>query len=280
MKNKLNYILHNVIFFYLGSFSAFHSRFFAPLRSTKRAPFKSGCTILRSNRNSKIVFKVFSTLLYISINCVQAQNVVFNKIETTHTNTDKFLYRIEKENPEAQFLAEIEIQGNSENPIETFNLIYKKAKEVGANAFAYQPFLTLDEKTNKLDPSHFKLNLYYLEKKSFSEDNNTIVLISTSKRSQKLLWNNTKIVLKPESFLTLKLSPGENYTLSTRHLFGSSIKLSYNVEQKIKYFLISAFQVKSDNSGVGGINLKSGDIISIEKSLGDYLSVVLQHNDY
>ena len=73
--------------------------------------------------------------------------------------------------------------------------------------------------------------------------------------------------------------PGEIYTLSTRNLFGSSVKISYNNDQQIQYFLISAFKVKSDKSGVGGLNLKSGDIISIDSSFGDYLTLVLQNND-
>lgn len=218
-------------------------------------------------------------LLFFFINIFNAQNVVFNKIETTYKNTDNFLYKINNGNPSAILLAEIEIQGYSNNYVETFKKIVSKAKEVGANAFAYQPFLKIDENNTKIDVSNFKLNLYHLDKDLFPDHNNEVILIASAEHDQKLKWNNDKLVLKENSFMTLKLSPGEVYSLGTATLFGSTIKLSYSKNQKLQYFLISAFKVKSDKSGIGGINLKSGDIISIDNSFGDFLTIVLQNND-
>ena len=218
-------------------------------------------------------------LLFFLFNLFSAQNVVFNKVHGTFQNADQFLYRIDKENPDAQFLAEIEIQGYSNDHVETFKRIVEKAKEVGANAFAYQPFLKLDENDTKIDLAHYKLNLYHLNKNLFPNHDNEVVLIASAKHDQKLKWNNEKLLLKENSFLRLKLEPSVVYSLSTKNLFGSTIKLSYSDNQKIQYYLISAFNVKSDKSGVGGLNLKSGDIISIDRSFGDFLTLVLQNND-
>lgn len=219
-------------------------------------------------------------ILFFFIKFFSAQNVVFNKIETTYKNTDQFLYKIENGNPEAKFLAEIEIQGYSNNYVETFKKILSKAKEVGANAFAYQPFLKIDENDTKIDVANFKLNLYHLDKDLFPIQNNEVILIASSPQNQTIRWNDEKILLKENSFLKLKMLPGEIYSLSTKGLFGSRIKLSHNNNQKKQYFLISALKVKSDKSGVGGLNLKTGDIISIDSSYGDFLTLVMQKSDF
>lgn len=218
-------------------------------------------------------------LLFFFIKVVTAQNVVFNKIITTYKNTDNFLYKIDRGIPQAQLLAEIEIQGYSADYPETFKKIVAKAKEVGANAFSYQPFLKVDENDTKIDVSNYKLNLYHLDKDLFPDENNDVVLIASADHDQKIKWNNDKLLLKENSFIRLKLVQGETYSLATKTLFGSTIKLSYGKDQRIQYYLISAFKVKSDKSGVGGLNLKSGDIIPIEKSFGDFLTIVLQSDD-
>lgn len=218
-------------------------------------------------------------LLFFLVKFSAAQNIIFNKVEGTFPNADQFLYKIDKENPDAQFLAEIEVQGYSSDHIETFKKIVAKAKEVGANAFAYQPFLKLDENDTKLDVANYKLNLYHLDKILFPDHNNEVVLIASAPHDQKIKWNAEKLILKENSFARFKLDPGLVYSLSTRNLFGSTIKLSYSENQKIQYFLISAFNIKSDKSGVGGLNFKSGDIISIDRSFGDFLTLVMQSND-
>ncbi|MFC6269888.1 hypothetical protein [Frigoriflavimonas asaccharolytica] len=215
-------------------------------------------------------------ILFLYINLFSAQNVVFNKIESTFKNKDQFLYKIDNGNQDAKFLAEIEIQGYSSNYVETFKKILSKAKEVGANAFAYQPFLKIDENDTKINVSNYKLNLYHLDKALFHTQENEVILIASSAQDQKIRWNDENILLKENSFLRLDMLPGEIYSLSTRGLFGSTVKLSYNQNQKKQYFLISSLKVKSDKSGVGGLNLKTGDIISVDSSYGDFLTIILQ----
>ena len=148
-------------------------------------------------------------LLILWIQLFTAQNVLFNKIESTSLNTDQFLYLIDKGNPDAKFLAEIAIQGYSPDHVATFKKIVAKAKEVGANAFAYQPFLKIDENDNEFDAAHYKLNLYYLDRKLFPKQNNEVILIASAKHDQTVNWNKEKLVLRENSFQRLKLEPGE-----------------------------------------------------------------------
>ena len=61
--------------------------------------------------------------LFFLVQIVAAQNVIFNKVEVTVPNTDEFLRLIDKENPEAKFLAELEVQGYSMDHVETFKKI-------------------------------------------------------------------------------------------------------------------------------------------------------------
>ena len=47
--------------FFWAAISAFHSRFFAPLRCAKRAPFKSGCNITPQKFRAKTIKNLIST---------------------------------------------------------------------------------------------------------------------------------------------------------------------------------------------------------------------------
>ena len=57
-----------------------------------------------------------------------AQNVILNKVEKTHSNADKFLYKINPEAVNAEYLGEIEVQGFSDDDVKIFGMIYKKGK--------------------------------------------------------------------------------------------------------------------------------------------------------
>ncbi|MCS3871711.1 hypothetical protein J3D55_004627 [Chryseobacterium ginsenosidimutans] len=88
----------------------------------------------------KIIIAVFVFLIHF----FNAQNVYLTKVEKTNENTDKTLYRINEEVKEAEYLGEIEVQGFSKYDDEVFSLIYKKAKEIGANTFTFKPFENVD----------------------------------------------------------------------------------------------------------------------------------------
>jgi len=218
----------------------------------------------------KIVFAIFVFVAHI----FYAQNVFLTKVEKTHENTDKFLYKIDEEKAEAVYLGEIEVQGFSKNDAEIFSLIYKKAKEIGANTFALKPFETVDGSMQNFNPANYRLALYHLPKEKLLNQTGNLYLFASSDKDQKIALNKTDYILSPRSYFVIQTVPGEIYTISTKKLLGSTIKFQPKESSSNQYFQISATKIKSDETGVGGLNLKSGDIIGLEKSYAEFLSVI------
>ncbi|RKS96912.1 hypothetical protein [Chryseobacterium defluvii] len=219
-------------------------------------------------KNFGIIISVFLMQLF------YAQNVYLTKVEKTNDNTDKFLYKINEEITDAQYLGEVEIQGFSKDDALTFSLIHKKAKEIGANTFVLKPFENIDGSLQEFNPSNYKLSLYYLPKEKLSPQSGKLYLFASSGKQQKININKKDYNLLPRSYIILDTEPGEVYTISTKKLLGSTIKVQPKTGESNQYFQVSALKVKSDESGVGGLNVKSGDIIRLEKSFADFLSVI------
>jgi hypothetical protein len=208
------------------------------------------------------------------IQLVNAQNVYLTKVEKTNDNTDKFLYKINAEIRDAQYLGEVEVQGFSKDDASVFSLIYKKAKEIGANTFTLKPFENVDGSSQPFNPSNYKLALYYLPKEKLSDQTGNLYLFASSEKDQKIRINDKDYTISPRSYLAIQTVPGEVYTISTKKLLGSTIKIQPKSNEVNQYFQISATKIKSDTSGVGGLNLKSGDIIGLEKSYAEFLSTI------
>ncbi len=221
-------------------------------------------------KNLAIVILVFF------MHFISAQNVYLTKVEKTNDNTDKFFYKIDEEIKEAQYLGEIEVQGFSKDDALIFSLIYKKAKEIGANTFALKPFENVDGTFQSFNPSNYKLSLYYLPKEKLVSQSGNLYLFASSDKDQKISVNKKDYILSPRSYLIIDTMPGEIYTISTKKLLGSTIKLQPKAGQVNQYFLVSSLKVKSDESGTGGLNLKSGDIIGLEKSFAEFLIAIYQ----
>ena len=206
-----------------------------------------------------------------------AQTVVLNKVVKSHSNDDKVFYKVDPASVSAEYLAEVEVQGFSNDDAKVFGMIYKKAKEVGANAFSYQPFEEVDGTLSKFDSSHYKLSLYYVLPADFPKEDNTVYFISSPYKEQTISINKDKIVFEPRTYSTLKLAAGEIYNVSTRKLLGSSIKIAAQQNQPVQYFQLSGFSVNSNRDGNAGINLKSGDIIRLEQSYAQFLTTIYQY---
>ena len=206
-----------------------------------------------------------------------AQNVILNKVVKSHSNEDKIFYKINPETTSAEYLGEVEVQGFSDNDAKVFGMIYKKAKEIGANAFSYKPFEEVDETLSKFDPAHYKLSLYYLPVSDFPKEDNTVYFISSPYKKQTISINNEKMVFEPRTYTILKLVTGDVYTVSTRKLLGSSIRIAAQQNQPVQYFQLSGFAVNSNEYGSAGINLKSGDIIRLEQSYAQFLTTIYQY---
>ena len=219
---------------------------------------------------------LFLNLVFLST-FLFAQNVMLNKVVKSHSNKDKVFYKINPETTSAEYLGEVEVQGFSDNDAKVFGMIYKKAKEIGANSFAFLPFEEVDGTLSKFDPAHYKLSLYYLPTSDFTKEENTVYFISSPYKKQTISINNEKLVFEPRTFTEMKMAPGEIYTISTRKLLGSSIKIAAQQNQPVQYFQLSGFSVNSNEYGNPGINLKSGDIIRLEQSYAQFLTIIYQY---
>ena len=208
-----------------------------------------------------------------------AQNVILNKVEKTHSNMDKFLYKINPEAVNAEYLGEIEVQGFSDDDVKVFGMVYKKAKEIGANAFSYRSFESVEGGIQKFDSAHYRLNLYYVSPEQFPKEDNIIYLISSPYKKQTIAVNNDKLSFEPRTYTKIQLTPGEIYTVSTRKLLGSSVKLGAKEKQPMQFFQFSAFSVNSNPYGNAGINLKSGDITRLEQSYAQFLTTIYQYQE-
>ena len=208
-----------------------------------------------------------------------AQNVILNKVEKTHSNMDKFLYKINPESVNAEYLGEIEVQGFSDDDVKVFGMVYKKAKEIGANAFSYRPFESVEGGIQKFDSAHYRLNLYYVSPDQFPKEDNIIYLIASPYKKQTIAVNNDKLSFEPRTYTKIQLTPGEIYTVSTRKLLGSSVKLGAQENQPVQFFQFSSFSVNSNPYGNAGINLKSGDITRLEQSYAQFLTTIYQYQE-
>ncbi len=218
-------------------------------------------------------------VLTFSVLCAQlvcAQNVYLTKVEKVNDNTDKFLYKKPDAVTDAQYLGEIDVQGFSKDDAAVFSMIYKKAKEIGANSITLKPFENVDGSPQPFNPANYKLALYYIPKEKLGGQKGMLHIFASSEKDQKININRKDYILSPRSYLMLEIIPGEIYTMSTKKLLGSTIKVQPKTAEENLYFQISSLQVKSDTSGVGGLNLKSGDIIGLEKSYAEFLSLIYQ----
>ena len=217
-------------------------------------------------------FLVFCTFIFAQI--VFAQNVILNKVEKVNTNSDKIFYKIDPKVTSAEYLGEVEVQGFSDDDAKVFGMIYKKAKEIGANTFSFKPLETITGENADFDVLNYRLNLYYTPKENIPEENNVVYLIASPFKKQKIAINKENVEFEPRTFKKLELKAGENYTISTRKLLGSAIMLSAQENQPVQYFQFSAFSVNSNPYGTAGINLKSGDITKLEQSYAQFLTTI------
>ncbi|ASK32762.1 hypothetical protein CEY12_12660 [Chryseobacterium sp. T16E-39] len=221
-----------------------------------------------------------TAILILLTQAMSAQNVYLTKVEKTNDNSDKFLFTIKEEIKDAQYLGEVEVQGFSKDDANTFSLILKKAKEIGANAISIKPFENVDGSPQAFNASNYKLSLYYLPKDKFVSQTGHLYLFASSDKEQKISVNKKDYLISPRSFFIINAVPGEVYTISTKKLLGATIKVQPKANETNQYFQVSALKVRPDDTGVGGLNLKSGDIIGLEKSYAEFLTLIYTKLNY
>ncbi|RQO35269.1 hypothetical protein DBR39_18970 [Chryseobacterium sp. KBW03] len=219
-------------------------------------------------KNIAIIFSVLCIQLW------NAQNVYLTKVEKTNDNPDKFFHKKEEAGTDAVYLGEVEVQGFSKDDALVFSLVYKKAKEIGANTFELKPFENVDGTPQEFNAANYKVALYYTPKEKLTAQHGDMYIFASSEKDQKISINRKDYTISPRSFLKIKVVPGEIYTISTKKLLGSTVKVQPKADDDNLYFQVSSLKVKPDNSGIGGLNLKSGDIIGLEKSYAEFLSAI------
>jgi len=224
----------------------------------------------------KSMKNLVTALLFFSVHFISAQNVYLTKVEKTNENTDNFFYHIEEEITNAEFLGEIEVQGYSKDDAAVFSQVYKKAKEVGANAFSVKPFESIDGSSKKFDAAHYKLHLYYLPIEKFSNEKGNLYLFAASSKDQKISINRKDYVVSPRTYMKIPMLTGEIYTISTKKLLGSTIKIQKNSKSADQYYQISSARLGNSSQNDGTLHLKSGDIIGLEKSFAEFLAIIYQ----
>lgn len=219
-------------------------------------------------KNIAIIFSIVCAQLW------SAQNVYLSKVEKTNDNSDKFLYKKVETETGAIYLGEAEVQGFSKDDAMVFSLVYKKAKEIGANTFAIKPFENIDGSPQAFNASNYKIALYYTPREKLRIQEGAMYIFASAEKDQKININKKDYIIPPRSFFKLKIVPGEVYTISTKKLLGSTVKVQPKTNDENLYFQVSSLKIKPDTSGVGGLNLKSGDVVGLEKSYAEFLSAI------
>ena len=214
--------------------------------------------------------KNWHLLLVLFFSFANAQNIFLNKVVKTHENTDKFFYRINNDFSQKEYLGEIEVRGFTNKDQDVFSYIYKQAKQIGANAYSLKQIETIDGSFAAFDPSHYLLNLYYIDDEKNILNTGDIFIVSANDKTKRIDVNGQTIDLPSRSFVKIKTLMDKPNVISTRKLFGSSIKFNMKASDASKYFEILPFQMKGD----GSLNFKTGDILGLEASYGQFLTML------
>ena len=215
--------------------------------------------------------KLFTIVGLVAATFSFAQNVVFSKVVKTLENTDKNLISVTAPLDNAEFLAEIEVLGFTNDDAALYKQVYAKAKEVGANVLEWQPFISIDDKPQKLDPHHYKLNLYYKEGITANAQSTNIMIFGAATKDVKIALNDKKITLPARTYIVYPLKSNEVLDLRIGSFLGSRIKVSGSTAADQFYFQLSGNKV---GAGEASLNLKGGDILGVDPSFGEFLKLI------
>lgn len=199
---------------------------------------------------------------------VFAQAVNLTEAKTTNENNDQRLYKLEQAN-DAQYLGKIEILGPLENGPAAFQKFYQKARSLGANAFIFQSKKNLENQ--EVVSNTREIALYYSQ--TLPENANSYLVFNDSK-GKEILVNGEKVSIPQASYYEGKIVEGESNYIATKKFLGSRVNLYYKEGQPQQNFQVISGGVRSDKSGVtGGLILKTGDLIVLERSYANFLSM-------
>lgn len=203
-----------------------------------------------------------------SVHYFSAQQIILTEAKSHSEKKDNRLYRI-KTDSSATYLGKIEIQGFLQNEVEAFQAFYKKSKTIGANTYIYNA--NLDIEGQPIDTPNKEILLYYSP--NIPQEQNVFSVFNSTKET-KMIINGEKITMPKRTYLTQYIYSNKDNYISTRHFLGSRINLYYKNEQPKQNYQVISGRFSSDKSGItGGLIFKSGDIILLENSYADFLTL-------
>lgn len=211
---------------------------------------------------------IFCLLSFVSFGF--SQNVELLNPTQRLEATDDLLYRI-KSFEDAVYLGELKVNPTTGDDFKLFSDVYHQAKSIGANAYIVE-----DEQINGKSSANdepFILKLFYLSPEKFKEKRNMLFLFGSSKKDIKIRINDKKGIINAKSYYVIPLQAGQEYKIATRQLLGTSMRFVTSENDKNKYYKITTINFLPQN---GNLSFKSSDIISIERSFADFLTVIYQ----
>lgn len=223
--------------------------------------------------------RIIPLLLILIAQFSYGQLVTLSKSERISDGTDKLLYKIDPKMDSAEYIGEVEVDGFSARDTEIFAQVYKKAKTIGANGFSLKEMESIDGTLQSFNPNHYYLNLY--EVKEMPKRDNTVYILYSHSKPGKLKINDKQQQIEPRSYLKLTLKPGEVVSIAMGGFLGSKIVLGYKENQPVQYYQLLPAGVRASNhASEGGLNLKSGDIIAVERSYAEFLTTIYSGAEY
>lgn len=201
------------------------------------------------------------------------QKVFFNHMEKVHDNQDRILYRLPEDFSEGEYLGELEVQGFSRDDVDVFSKVYAKAKEIGANTFTYSAIPSVDGTVQKFDPWNYRLKLYYVPQQQIPVQHNAVIILGSPVTDSRVTVNRKAINVPSRTYFRYPVTVGESYRVGSGKLLGSSVQLIGKVNEPVQYFQVDGASVKGEG---GFLNFKSGDIVLLERSFADFLTVIYQ----
>lgn len=215
----------------------------------------------------------FSLALILIYSVAFSQSVFLSKIERSHENSDKSFYRI-SDTENAEYLGELEIQNFQGKEEMAFAQIYTKAKQIGANAFLPESQTGIAGEVKDFNPAHYFLSLYYTDFSKKKTDEKNVAYIFSSSREQTVRVNDADVKFLPYTYIRKALNVGDEINISTKKFLGSNVKMKISEDMPVQYFQISGSKIKSATDFSGGLIFKTGDVLKLDRSYGDFLRTV------
>lgn len=162
--------------------------------------------------------------------------------------------------------------------VNVFNLFWKKANQLGANAFQIDTINSI-QGTLFIELSVYNLNDYSYNKMLKLIPVNMIYVIGgidNKRSSRNIKFNNKKLLLDPMSFIAFQNNVDEEATLSIGGFMGAKLWVKGKENRLPKHLSLSGFGIGPGHYNNVGVNFNTGRIYDVEFNFGQFLVHVLK----